>query len=535
VSITIAGEAVIVSRDRMGDIDYYHLFTNPTHILDLWNLVLKEGAEHGIAPSGIQVRERIRKESGLPLYDGHTMFDVLPMYEQNKDLFDLDKSYFVGQRRLHENVKQESKKAVKKEYKYEPRDKPVKKSCLYSEHTKLTKKIVPFAGWEMPLWYTKTSDEHKAVRETAGLFDVSHMGVLEISGEHATRFMDFVTANYLPMLKVGFSHYSYILDPDGRVLDDVFIYRLEQNRYMMVVNAVNNDKILAWLNAVNSKEFIIDRNNQANEVEHSVTIRDLKDESSGVDRRVDMSLQGPNSLKILTACADEDTKSIIMRLRKFEFNRVTIEDMDLIVSRTGYTGEEIGFELYVHPDEAPKLWNLLLRKGEKYKIKPAGLGARDSTRTEAGFPLYGHELEGEHGVDPIESGYGSFVRFHKPFFIGRKELLERHLKTNRAVVRFKMKEKGIRAVRPRHFVFSVQGENIGSVTSCVLVEGLQYGLALIDKKYNVEGESLIVSLKPIEKATDEVLKGIKGKDYGEAEILPRFMNEMDMGGTPKKM
>jgi glycine cleavage system T protein len=535
VSVNIGGEDVIISHDRMGEIDSYHLFTNPSNILDLWNLILKEGAEHGIVPSGIQVRERIRKESDLPLYDGKTMFDVLPFYEKNNDLIDLDKSYFVGQGRLRENVKEEPKEANKIEYKYESRDKPVKKSCLYEEHVKLTKKIVSFAGWEMPLWYTKTSEEHQAVRKTAGLFDVSHMGVLEISGEHATRFMDFVTANYLPMLKVGFSHYSYILDPEGKVLDDVFIYRLEHNRYMMVVNAVNNDKILAWLNAVNSRELLIDRNNQANEIEHSVTIRDLKDESSGTDRRVDISLQGPNSLKILMACATDDTKTRLERLRKFEFTDVEIDGINMVISRTGYTGEEIGFEFYVHPDEAPKIWNLLLAKGEQYGIKPAGLGARDSTRTEAGFPLYGHELEGEHAIDPVEAGYGSFVRFHKPFFIGRRKLLERHLKTNRAVVRFRMKDKGIRAVRPGYFVFGMQGESIGSVTSSVLVEGLQYGLALIDKKYNVEGDSLIVSLKTVEKATDNVMDGVKGKDYEEAEVLPRFMNELDMGETPKKM
>jgi glycine hydroxymethyltransferase len=254
-----------------------------------------------------------------------------------------------------------------------------------------------------------------------------------------------------------------------------------------------------------------------------------------MDRRVDLSLQGPNSFKILCACADDETKARLNRLRKFEFMHATIENMDMIISRTGYTGEEIGFEMYLHPDEAPKLWNLLLTKGENYGIKPAGLGARDSTRTEAGFPLYGHELEGDHEIDPIEAGYGSFVRFHKPFFIGRKELLERHLKTNRAVVRFKMKEKGIRAVRPGYTVHDLKGEDIGLVTSNVLVEGFQYGLALIDKKYNVEGESLVVSLRPVEKARDEVLNGEKGKDYGEVEILPRFMNEADMGETPKKM
>ncbi|UCF07771.1 MAG: hypothetical protein JSW28_09045 [Thermoplasmata archaeon] len=166
---------------------------------------------------------------------------------------------------------------------------------------------------------------------------------------------------------------------------------------------------------------------------------------------------------------------------------------------------------------------------------PCGLAARDSTRTEAGFPLYGQELEGDHRISPIEAGYGSFVRFHKPFFIGRRPLLDHHLKAERSVVRVKMLAKGIRAVRPSFPVFNLEGENIGSVTSSVLVEGLQHGLALIDKGYNIEGDKIAISLLPPEKTKDYSEDREKGKDYEEAEILPRFMNEEEKGLTPKKM
>jgi glycine hydroxymethyltransferase len=206
-----------------------------------------------------------------------------------------------------------------------------------------------------------------------------------------------------------------------------------------------------------------------------------------------------------------------------------------LVSRTGYTGEDIGFELYLHPEDAPKLWNALLEKGEEYGIKPCGLGARDSTRTEAGFPLYGQELAGAHEIDPVEAGYGSFVKFHKPFFIGRGNLLERHLKMKRAVVRFGMLAKGIRAIRPGFEVFNIEGDSIGSVTSCVLVEGLQHGMAIIDKNHATEGERLFLSLLPPEKTKDVKKSGEKGKDYEEAEVLPRFMMEIDSGATPKKI
>jgi glycine hydroxymethyltransferase len=250
--------------------------------------------------------------------------------------------------------------------------------------------------------------------------------------------------------------------------------------------------------------------------------------------KVDMSLQGPNSLKILQACADDKTKKELARLKKLEFIFVRLEGIHVMVSRTGYTGEDIGYELYLHPDDAPKLWRLLLEKGESFGIKPCGLGARDSTRTEAGFPLYGNELSGEQDIDPVEAGYGSFVRFHKPFFIGRKPLFERHLNPKRAVIRFNMLLKGIRAIRPNYPVYNLNNEPIGIVTSCTLIEGIQVGMALIDCKYAKEEEHINVSLVSPERTKENGDKQ-KGRDYEEAEIITRFMMEIDEGDTPKKI
>lgn len=533
---TIENEDVLISYETHGDFEGYDLFMAPSSVPKIWNTLLNTGSAFGIKPSGFSARQMIRRESSLPVYNGNEDSDGLFLYKNHETFFDLRKSYFVGQRQILEGIRKEGGEEDKKEsYNYVSEEKPPKKSCLYEEHLKLTKKIVPFAGWEMPLWYTKTSDEHMAVRKTAGIFDVSHMGILEFSGEHATRFLDHVTSNYVPWLKPGQSHYSYILDPKGNVLDDVFIYRLERDRYMMVVNAVNNDKIKAWLDAVNSKRYLIDTDNPEMEIEGSVTIRDLKDESSGKDMKIDLSLQGPNSLKILHACTDKATGSELARLRRFEFINIRLEGIDVMVSRTGYTGEDIGYELYLNPNDAPKLWNLLMEKGKEFGIKPCGLGARDSTRAEAGFPLYGQELAGGLDINPIEAGYGAFVKFHKPFFIGRQELFKKHLERNRAVVRFKMLAKGIRAIRPGYKVFNTKGRSIGSVTSCVLVEGLQHGMAVIDKNYAIEGERIEISLHPPEKTKEAPEPGEKGKDYEEAEILPRFMMEEDKGLTPKKV
>jgi glycine cleavage system T protein len=528
----IDGMDVLISYETHGKFQGYDLFMSPLSVPKIWNILLEIGKEYKIAPAGFQTRNRILEESSLPALFEKKDQEGLSLYGTHGSLFDLKKSYFVGQKEVLKGIGIKIKS--KEIYEYKPKKLPIKKSCLYDEHIKLTKKMAPFAGWEMPLWYSKTSDEHKAVRETAGLFDVSHMGILEFSGEHATRFLDYVTSNYVPWIRPGQSHYSYILDPDGKPLDDVFLYRIELNRYMMVVNAANMEKVTAWLEAVNSKKYLIDRDNQENEVEGEVTIKNLKHESSGLDMKVDLSLQGPNSLKILQACVDEKTKSELERLKKLEFMFISLHGFSVMVSRTGYTGEEIGYELYLHPVDAPKLWNLLLEKGKEFGIKPCGLGARDSTRTEAGFPLYGNELAGEDDIDPVEAGYGSFVRFHKPFFIGRAPLLKRHFETKRAVVRFMMQAKGIRAIRPKYPVYNLEGEKIGSVTSCTLVEGIQVGMALIDKKHANEGDRLNISL-----VSPDRINGLKpkekGKDYEIAEIICRFMMEIEEGDIPKKI
>ncbi|MEE9150882.1 MAG: glycine cleavage system aminomethyltransferase GcvT, partial [Thermoplasmata archaeon] len=532
IEAKIGNEEVLISFEAHSDFEGYDIFSAPSSVIKIWDTLLNTGKAFGLKPSGFLARQKIREESGLHVYHEKQELDGFSLYKSHESYFDLAKSYFVGQKHI---LKRLQKKDEKEEYGYVKKDLPLKKSCLYEEHIKLNKKMVPFAGWEMPLWYSKTKDEHKAVRETAGLFDVSHMGILEFSGEHATRFLDHVTTNYVPWLRPGQSHYSYILDPRGNVIDDVFLYRLERKKYMMVVNAANKEKVWDWLLKVATKKYLIDTNNPAIEIEGFVTIRDLKDESEGTDRKIDLSVQGPNSLKILQALVDEKTGPELARLKKQEFIFVKLQGIDVMVSRTGYTGEKIGYELYLHPDDAPKLWNLLLEKGKEFGITPCGLGARDSTRTEAGFPLHGHELAGEHDIHPIEAGYGSFVKLHKPFFIGREEQLKRFLELKRAVVRFRMGSKGIRAIRVGYQVYNDKGEKIGIVTSCVLANGIQHGMALIDKKYDVEENWIRISLVSPEKIeeTQGVLE--KGKDYEEAEILPRFMMEIDTGETPKKI
>ena len=440
-------------------------------------------------------------------------------------LFHVSKPYFIGQSSL-ESVRP---KVEKEEWHWEEEEGELKRTPLYEEHLKLHAKIIPFAGWEMPVWYTSVSEEHRAVRETAGLFDVAHMGVLEVAGEHATAFLDAVTSNYVRWIGDGQSQYSYLLGPDGNVIDDVFIYRRAADRYMVVVNASNAEKDLAWLNAVNSGKYLIDREHPDIQIEGPAIIRDLKDPSSGEDQRVDIALQGPNSLAILQSLTDDPKlRTRLARIRRTEFIETELAGIDVILARTGYTGEDIGYELYLHPDNAVRMWNLLLEKGQDYGIKPAGLGARDSTRTEAGLPLYGHDLAGPYNISPIEAGFGPYVKFHKPYFIGRKALLEKEATRTMEIVRFRMNEKGVRMAKLGDPVVDKRGKYIGRVTSCALdSEGFQIGLAYVDRKYNREGTQIgIIPLPhgkvPPTKSMEELSLGDKMLLQEWATVLTRF-------------
>ncbi len=400
----------------------------------------------------------------------------------------------------------------------------LRRTTLYDEHLKLTRKknLIPFAGWEMPVLYTGIVEEHEAVRRTAGLFDVSHMGVLEIEGEHATRFLDTVLTNAVDRVSVGFSQYNYVLNPDGHALDDLLIYRRAADRYMMVVNASNAEKVRDWLVAVNSREVVIDRDHPTRRIANPVTIRDLKDPQHGGACRVDLALQGPRSLDILLDLAKDDrTRTTLQELRRSGLCEVSLLGLPLVVSRTGYTGEEVGFEIFVHPQEAPRLWTALLEAGRRHGLKPCGLGARDSTRTEAGFPLYGHELGGRFAISPTEAGYGGFVKRFKPFFVGKRPYLAREEERTMKVVRFRMNASG-KAVRPDDPVVGTKGKHIGHVTSCTLVNGVQLGLALVTRQGVQEGKGFFVlNLPRTESAKAGKTKALAELEVGDAVPLPQ--------------
>ncbi|MEZ4646653.1 MAG: glycine cleavage system aminomethyltransferase GcvT [Chloroflexota bacterium] len=363
----------------------------------------------------------------------------------------------------------------------EPSEAPLLRTTLYETHVAMGGRMIPFGGYEMPVWYSSVSEEHAAVREAAGLFDATHMGVFDASGPHVVDFLNTVTTNDASTLNVGESHYTYFLFPDGRVVDDLMIYRVAEDRFMLVVNASNNDKDWAWINAVNKGEVLIDEKRPFAHIQYPVQLRDLRDRQWGDDCRVDIPLQGPKALDILLKLVDD--AAFAQRLKKLPWAGVThgsLAGFDVVVSRTGYTGERIAYELFVHPDKAPAFWMAVVEAGTPLGLKPCGLAARDSTRTEAGLPLYGHELAGPYGLNPANAGFGSYVKLWKPFFIGRDAFIAHEQTRDSVIVRFRMNEKGVRRPEQGDPILDKRGKQIGFVTSCAIdQEGYLLGQAIL--------------------------------------------------------
>ncbi len=458
-----------------------------------------------------------RRSADLPIGMDADASDAASLHHARPDLFGRAKVYYVGQ-----TFVPAPSGGDKKEYHHDPVDLPLRKTPLFDEHVRLGQKefMVSFGGWTMPVRYGSILDEHEAVRTAAGMFDVAHMGVLEVRGGSAQRFLDAITTNYVAWLWDGQCQYSYLLDPDGRCIDDILVYRRRFDRILVVVNAANAEKDEAWIRAAATGEFFLDRDRKWVEAEGPVEIVDLRDPSQGDERRVDLALQGPRSFDVLAAAAGNDAMMAALHLKKrFEFVEGSIDGIPAMISTTGYTGEKEGFEILVHPDHLVQLWTLLLERGERFGLKPAGLGARDSTRTEAGFPLWGHELAGPHGVTPIEAGYGGSVKFHKPFFVGR-EAMRRHEETRqREIVRFAIEGKG-RMVRADAPIVGGDGKYVGVVTSTTQVGDRQIGLALVDRRSTARGTELFIYRMPPNLDRLPPAKRMDQLERGDSVLLP---------------
>jgi aminomethyltransferase len=336
----------------------------------------------------------------------------------------------------------------------------MKKTKFYSIHEKLGAKLVDFAGFKMPVQYSSIIAEHKVVRNSVGVFDVSHMGEIFIRGEKALNFIQHITINDASVLTDGRVQYSAMCYPDGGIVDDLLVYRINEKEFMLVVNASNKDKDFNWMKQNNT---------------FGVDIIDESDDYSL------LAVQGPKSKEVVGKICDKP-----LELEYYHFFFANVADVNMTVSRTGYTGE-LGYELYFKGNEqvAEQIWKALFDAGEEFDIQPVGLGARDSLRLEMGFCLYGNDID--QTTNPIEAGLGWITKLKKAEFIAKDVLLKvKEEGPKRKLVPMISEEKAF----PRHgYDLSVNGKKIGQITSGTVSPVLDKAIALgyVDKQFIKEG------------------------------------------------
>lgn len=330
----------------------------------------------------------------------------------------------------------------------------MKKTAIYDEHLNLGAKIIDFGGWQMPVQYSSIIDEHKAVRNKAGLFDVSHMGEILIRGKNSLDLVQKIITNDASKMEIGQVIYTPMCYEDGGIVDDLLVYRLKDDEFLLVVNASNTTKDFKWIKK-NSELF------------KDVEVVNKTDYYSLI------AIQGPISREIISELLDDKIKD----LKYYKFIDTKINGFDAIISRTGYTGE-LGFEIYLKAENGPILWRKLLEIGNDKGLVPAGLGARDTLRLEKALCLYGNDIS--ENTNPLEAGLSWTVKLDKNDFNGQKELEKVNKKgVNRKLVGFKMIDRGI----PRHgYKIKMNDKEVGEVTSGSYSPSLDenIGLAYID-------------------------------------------------------
>lgn len=363
----------------------------------------------------------------------------------------------------------------------------VKKTALFNVHERYGGKIIDFAGWALPVQYEGIIPEHEAVRNAAGLFDVSHMGEVEVNGPQAFDYVQNLVTNDISVLNDNQVIYTMMCYPDGGIVDDLLVYKFNNEFYYLVINAGNIDKDYKWMldNKGSYNTEIINKSAEVSEV----------------------ALQGPKAQEILQRLTETNLPNI-----KFFYcdRNVEVAGMKCLVSRTGYTGED-GFEIYTANENIETLWDKIMEAGRDLGLKPAGLGCRDTLRFEANLPLYGNELSEK--ITPLEAGLGFFVKLNKENFIGKDALaLQKEEGLKRKTIGFEMKERGI----PRHgYPVMADGKEIGFVTTGYLSPTLKknIGLALIDAKYTELGTEIEILIRNKPAKAEVISRKFYNKNY----------------------
>ncbi|AKD03407.1 glycine cleavage system aminomethyltransferase GcvT [Pontibacter korlensis] len=344
----------------------------------------------------------------------------------------------------------------------------LKKIALNDVHEALGAKMVPFAGYNMPVRYSSDIEEHKTVREAVGIFDVSHMGEFMLRGPKALDLIQRVTSNDASKLSDGKIQYSCLPNEDGGIVDDLLVYRLGEEEYMLVVNASNIEKDWNWISKYNTD---------------GVEMENISDEISL------FAVQGPKAAEALQPLTKVDLANLVYyTFEKGEFTGA----QDVIVSATGYTGAG-GFEIYVKNEDAKKVFDAIMEAGKEYGIKPIGLGARDTLRLEMGFCLYGNDIDDT--TSPIEAGLGWITKFDKDFVNAENLKAQKEQGVSRKLVAFEMLEKAI--PRSHYEIVNAEGEKIGEVTSGTMSPSLGKGIGMgyVAKDYSKAGSEIFIRIR----------------------------------------
>jgi aminomethyltransferase len=340
----------------------------------------------------------------------------------------------------------------------------LKRTALYEAHRRLGAKLVEFSGWEMPLYYTGIVEEHRAVRAAAGLFDISHMGEITVSGPAARDFLNQALTNDVRKLAPGRGQYTLLCNERGGTLDDLYVFQLSEEVYLLIVNAARTAADVAWLQA------------RAREFPAAAGALHLTDASHNYAA---VAVQGPRVREFIERCLPGPSRTAmrvarVTDLKKNQIGGFGFEDATVLVSRTGYTGED-GFEIVGTDGAIQRLWDALLEAGRAFGLKPCGLGARDTLRTEVCYPLYGQELD--ENTTPLEAGLDAFVALEKGEFIGRAALLAQKTGgVRKKCVAFRMADKSP-PPRPHYPIWAAE-RVVGSVTSGTQSPSLGVGIGM---------------------------------------------------------
>lgn len=349
----------------------------------------------------------------------------------------------------------------------------MQRTPLAERHEALGAKMVDFAGWYMPVQYSGIMDEHRTVRTAAGLFDLGHMGQVDVSGPDALAFLQYVATNDVSRLEPGAAQYALLCYADGGVIDDIIIYRRPSGEgFFVVINASNTDKDVDWLLQKAGERSDLD-----------VDVRNISAETGMI------AIQGPRAAEIVANLSSVDLSD----QPYFSMRETTIAGVPALAGRTGYTGED-GWEFYTPIDRAGDVWDALFETGAEYGLKPIGLGARDTLRLESRMPLYGNELSDE--INPLEAGLGWAVKLDKGDFVGRDALASaKEAGVGRRTVGFKMVERG--GVPRSHYDVQVDGKTVGFVTSGTASPTLgdNIGLAIVDRAVAGVGKPLDIMIR----------------------------------------